>query len=102
MIKLLRFSDLKANGIVRNRATLSRWIRNIGFPPGVMIGMNTRVWTEAEIEAWLAERARASAEIEAPNDPRKRLRMSGEDDIHEAVPKLPKVRHLNEEREGMP
>ncbi len=63
--KLLRFADLKARGIVRNRATLSRWIRNLGFPPGVMIGMNTRAWPEGEIEAWLAERARASTETEA-------------------------------------
>ena len=66
MTKWLRFADLKANGIVRNRATLSRWIRNLGFPPGVMIGLNTRAWPEAQIEAWLAERARASAETEAP------------------------------------
>ena len=59
---LLRFADLKARGIVRNRTTLSRWIKNIGFPPGIMIGMNTRTWTEEEIDAWLAERARAEAE----------------------------------------
>ncbi len=63
--KLLRFADLKARGIVRNRATLSRWIRKINFPPGFMMGVNTRVWTEAEIAAWLVERARASTETEA-------------------------------------
>ncbi len=60
---LLRFADLKARGIVRNRTTLSRWIEKIGFPPGVMIGMNTRTWTEEEIDAWLAERARAETEV---------------------------------------
>ena len=60
---LLRFADLKARGIVRNRTTLSRWIKNIGFPPGVMIGMNTRAWTEEEIDAWLAERARTETEV---------------------------------------
>ncbi len=62
---LLRFADLKARGFVRNRTTLSRWIRKLDFPPGIMMGVNTRVWTEAEIEAWLAERARASAETAA-------------------------------------
>ncbi len=59
---LLRFADLKARGIVRNRTTLSRWIKNIGFPPGTMIGMNTRTWTEKEVDAWLADRARIEAE----------------------------------------
>ena len=62
----LRFADLKARGIVRNRVTLSRWIQNLDFPPGYMIGMNTRAWPEPEIEAWLAERMRASAETAAP------------------------------------
>ena len=60
MTTLLRFADLKARGIVRNRTTLSRWIQNLGFPPGVMLGMNTRTWTKEEIDAWLAERAAAS------------------------------------------
>ena len=62
---LLRFSDLKKRNIVNNRATLSRWIRNRKFPPGFMMGMNTRVWTEAEIEKLLTERARESAKTEA-------------------------------------
>ena len=61
----LRFADLKARGIVRNRATLSRWIRNIDFPPGIMLGINTRAWTEEEIAEWEAKRARASAGTEA-------------------------------------
>ena len=62
---LLRFADLKARGIVRNRTTLSRWIKKLEFPPGIMMGINTRVWTEVEIEGWIAERARVSAGTEA-------------------------------------
>jgi len=50
--KHLRFEDLKALGIVRNRTTLGRWIRSNGFPPGKMVGPNTRIWTDAEIAAW--------------------------------------------------
>ena len=61
----LRFADLKARGLVRNHTTLSRWIRKLNFPPGVMIGPNSRVWTEEEIAEWEAKRARASAGTEA-------------------------------------
>jgi predicted DNA-binding transcriptional regulator AlpA len=52
----LRFSDLVARGILKNRATLGNWIKDHGFPPGKLIGPNTRVWTEAEVDAYLASR----------------------------------------------
>lgn len=54
--KLLRFRDLKVRGILKNHVTLGRWVANEGFPPGRMLGPNTRVWLESEIEAWLASR----------------------------------------------
>ena len=53
---LLRFRDLKNCDIVRNHVTLKRWIEQEGFPPGLMLGPNTRVWRESDIEAWLASR----------------------------------------------
>lgn len=53
MQKLLRFSDLKAKGVVNNRPTLSRWIKDRSFPPGIKLGENTRVWFEEEVEAWI-------------------------------------------------
>lgn len=53
---LLRFNDLKARGIVRNHPTLSRWIKEEGFPPGRLLGPNTRAWRESEVEAWLDSR----------------------------------------------
>ncbi len=62
---LLRYDDLKARGIVRNRTTLYRWIKKGLFPPGFMIGENTRVWTDEVVDQHLAERARASAETKA-------------------------------------
>jgi hypothetical protein len=52
----LRFADLKARGIVGNWATLKRRIERDGFPPGRMLGPNTRAWPEDEIERWLASR----------------------------------------------
>ena len=50
---LLRFRDLKVRGIVGNHVTLKRWIEREGFPPGRMLGPNTRVWREDDIDAWL-------------------------------------------------
>ena len=57
--KLLRYHDLVARGIVNNRMTLSRWIDGQGFPPGFMLGPNSRAWPEDEVEAWLAARKAA-------------------------------------------
>lgn len=50
--QVIRFADLKAKGLVTNRETLGRWIREKGFPPGKLIGPNTRVWTDQEINDW--------------------------------------------------
>jgi predicted DNA-binding transcriptional regulator AlpA len=54
--KRLRFRDLVALGIVANRVTLKNWIKDRGFPPGCLVGPNTRLWDEDEIAAWLASR----------------------------------------------
>ena len=61
-MKYLRFSDLVERGIVRNRVTLGRWIKNNGFPTGFLLGPNSRAWPEDSVNAWLEERA---AETEA-------------------------------------
>ena len=53
---ILRFSDLRARGLVSNWVTLRRWIQHQGFPPGRKLGPNTRVWTGDEISEWLADR----------------------------------------------
>lgn len=62
MQRLLRYDDLVARGIVRNRATLRNWINQQGFPAGQMIGPNTRAYPEDEVEAWLASRPQHRAE----------------------------------------
>lgn len=63
--KFLRFKDLVERGIVRNRVTLYRWIRDNGFPPGVLLGPNTRAWPEDEIDAWIERRRKAGEEAAA-------------------------------------
>jgi predicted DNA-binding transcriptional regulator AlpA len=52
----LRFADLKRMKLVTNHVTLKRWIDQEGFPPGIMLGPNTRAWRRSWIEEWLAAR----------------------------------------------
>lgn len=58
-MKFLRFADLVALGIVRNRVTLGRWIRDQGFPEGVMLGPNSRAWSETSVLDWIEKRRSA-------------------------------------------
>ena len=55
-MKFLRFADLKQRNIVRNWTTLTRLMREQGFPAGTRLGAQTRAWEEAEVEAWLESR----------------------------------------------
>ncbi len=55
--KYLRYADLVERQIVNNRTTLSRWIRDNSFPPGVLLGPNTRAWPADQVDAWLEARA---------------------------------------------
>lgn len=54
--ELWRFKDLQERRIVKCRPTLHRWIKQHGFPPGRLIGPNSRAWTSTEILAWLDSR----------------------------------------------
>jgi predicted DNA-binding transcriptional regulator AlpA len=60
------FKDLVAAGLVANRTSLTRLIDNDNFPPGVMIGRNTRVWPVADIEKWITTRSTAR-KVTPPN-----------------------------------
>lgn len=50
---LCRFADLKRAGIVENWPTLSNLIEKHGFPPGIRLSTNKRVWRVADVERWL-------------------------------------------------
>ena len=55
-MKFIRFADLKQRGVVNNWTTLTRLMREQGFPAGTRVGAQTRAWEEAEVEAWLESR----------------------------------------------
>jgi predicted DNA-binding transcriptional regulator AlpA len=58
-VKMIRYRDLVAKGIVKSRMTLWRIIDSQGFPPGVLITPNARAWDESEVDAWIAGRPSA-------------------------------------------
>lgn len=83
---LLRFRDLKDRKIVSNHMTLKRWIEREGFPPGCMLGPNTRAWTEDEIGNWLSNRPVGKAALRgfAKNPQTYRKREGGAADANAA------------------
>ena len=56
MTVLLRFADLKGNGVVNSWPQLRRLIELHDFPRGRLLSPNVRAWTSAEIDEWLATR----------------------------------------------
>ena len=56
VVLYLKFSDLKKRGIVSNWQTLRRWIDREGFPPGIMLGPNSRAWLADLVYQWLDSR----------------------------------------------
>jgi predicted DNA-binding transcriptional regulator AlpA len=58
-MKLVRYPDLVAKGIVNSRMTLKRLIDSQDFPPGVLITPNARAWDESSVDAWIASRPAA-------------------------------------------
>ena len=54
--QLLRFKDLQQLGVTASWAGLRNLQDQQNFPPGKLLGPSTRVWTAAEVHAWLASR----------------------------------------------
>jgi hypothetical protein len=61
-LKLYRFGDLKAMGVVASWAQLARMIATCGFPPGKMLSPAVRTWTDEEITAYYKARPVAGPE----------------------------------------
>lgn len=53
MERRLRYGDLVAAGIFRNRTTLNGRIKKKLFPPGKRTGPNERTWGEGEVQAYI-------------------------------------------------
>ena len=68
MEKLLRHKNLVERGIVSNRTQQGRLINHRGFPAGFLLGPNTRVFPESEVQAWLDAQAEAAAEVTTTPD----------------------------------
>ena len=56
MLRLLRFRDIKGQGIADSWPQLKNLIDNYGFPPGRLTSPQIRTWTEDEIAEWYASR----------------------------------------------
>lgn len=61
--ELIRFRDLKARGILPDRATARRWMRrkNDPFPQPIVLSDNFIAWRWSEVKAWLDNRPRGPA-----------------------------------------
>jgi predicted DNA-binding transcriptional regulator AlpA len=71
-MKLLRYPDLVAMGVINSRPTLARMIATQNFPPGQLISPNARAWEESEVIAWV--RTRPQSRKEKNYDVRKKNR----------------------------
>lgn len=83
MRKYLRFKDLKSDGIIGNRVTLQRWIDNYGFPPGFLLGPNTRVFPADAVDRWVEKRKKVQVDRNArtAGDPKiNRIRLFPEEE----------------------
>ena len=56
-MQLIDRGGLRAKGIKWSRQHLDRKIKAAEFPRPVKLGAGTRVWVEAEVDAWLEARA---------------------------------------------
>lgn len=56
---LLKFPDLGPRYHIWNWTTLKRRVVNDGFPEGFYLGNNSRVWGQADCDAWLEARKQA-------------------------------------------
>ncbi|GEM_PF-2575857 len=54
---------LESEGIMPNRMTLARSIRNLGFPKPIELGKNRIAWDLDEVEAWLSSRPRRTPNL---------------------------------------
>lgn len=76
---LWRFRDLKAKGIVTDRATLRRWMKSADdpFPPPIVLSANAVAWVAEEVRTWLKRRPRGPAPQPRRKEAERRAQASG-------------------------
>jgi prophage regulatory protein len=52
-LKVLRYGDLREIGVIKNRMTLSRWVKAGRFPRPLRLGKNSVAWRFSDVEQWL-------------------------------------------------
>jgi hypothetical protein len=62
--QFIRYKDLHGAGLVTNWQQVYNMIDRLGFPPGISLSQNIRVWRLDEVLAWLD--ARPSDRKQAP------------------------------------
>jgi predicted DNA-binding transcriptional regulator AlpA len=60
---LIRFADLKAQGVVTSWPQLKRLVDGARFPPGFMLSPHVRVWDAEDVTAWVAARRGAAVRV---------------------------------------
>jgi hypothetical protein len=84
------FGYLKAEGIVRSRAALKGLIEKHDFPPGRLVGPNSRKWTDEEIVGYLASRPTGPKPAPPPPGHGKAHQSPGQPDATASPPASPK------------
>ena len=90
--KFLRLKDLKERGIAKTHQAVRHMQIHHGFPLGRLLGPGTRVWTEDEINEWLASRP-----VEVSEQARRRARRSVE--VRLANGTLPTAREMLDDQQ---
>jgi predicted DNA-binding transcriptional regulator AlpA len=69
-LRLFRFANLKALGVVSSWPQVKRLVDKHDFPPGFLLSPGIRVWTEEEITNWVnRRRAAALGELQETFEP---------------------------------
>jgi predicted DNA-binding transcriptional regulator AlpA len=74
--RYVRYRDLAAAGIVGSWMQLNRMMNSEGFPEGILLSANVRVWSVDEVERWLASRPTAKKVMPEGAIPRGRRRQA--------------------------
>jgi prophage regulatory protein len=56
-MRVLSYSDLRAKGIIFSKTWINKLVKESKFPKPLHLGENRVAFVEAEVDAWLRDRA---------------------------------------------